>query len=144
MKYCYACGHKTQGEPLYCNSCGRSYDAKLCSKLHVNPRAAAACSQCGSRDLSIPQPKIPVLWVFLALLAQAVFGLLCLSLSLPLIVAFLNDAARRSPIPDRLFLGMFVLVLLWALWVMLPDLSRRIIRRSLIKKSGLSNHQNSH
>src|SRR2546427_7721468 len=70
MKYCYECGCTTAGEPLFCNFCGRSYAAKLCPKLHVNPRLAEACSQCGSRDLSTPQPKVPVRWRILAFVAQ--------------------------------------------------------------------------
>jgi len=142
MKYCYACGHRTGGEPLFCNFCGRSYDVKLCPKLHANPRTAEACSQCGNRDLSIPQPRIPILWGFLAVLVQAVFGLLLLSLSLRLIAAFLNDLATRSAAPDRLLVGVFIAVILWAFWIMLPDASRWIIHRSLIQKSGLSNADN--
>jgi len=143
MKYCYACGHRTGGEPLFCNFCGRSYDVKLCPKLHANPRTAEACSQCGSRDLSIPQPRIPILWGFLAVLVQAVFGLLLLSLSLRLIAAFRNDLATRSAAPDRLLVGVFIAVILWAFWIMLPDASRWIIHRSLVQKSGLSNRHDS-
>ena len=143
MKYCYACGHRMGGEPLFCNFCGRSYDVKLCPKLHVNPRTAEACSHCGSRDLSIPQPRVPILWRLLALLAQAVFGVLLLSLSVPLIAAFLNDLSKRSAIPDRLLAGIFILVLLWSLWVILPDISRWIIHRALIQKSGSFNDHDS-
>ena len=62
MKYCYHCGHMTAGEPLFCDHCGRSYDVKLCPRLHPNPRGAEVCSQCGSRELSTPQPKIPMSW----------------------------------------------------------------------------------
>ncbi|SRR5258707_9721028 len=142
MKYCYACGHRTGGEPLFCNSCGRSYAVKLCPKLHTNPRTAEACSQCGSRDLSIPQPRIPILWGFLAVLVQAVFGLLLLSLSLRIIAAFLNDLATRSAASDRQLVGVFIVMILWAFWTMLPDTSRWIIHRSLIQKSGLSNGDN--
>src|SRR5690349_6196588 len=131
MKYCYACGHRTGGEPLFCNFCGRSYDVKLCPKLHVNPRIAEACSQCGSRDLSIPQPTVPVLWRFLALLAQAVFGLLLLCLSIPLTAVFFDDLSRRSAPPDRLLIGMFCLIVLWSFWIMLPDAFRSKIYRSL-------------
>ena len=109
---------------------------KLCPRLHVNPRTAEACSQCGIRDLSIPQPRIPILWLFWTLLVQAVFALLLLSLSLPLVIAFLSDLARRSQVPDSLLLGVFVVIILWAFWIMLLDASRWIIHRSLIKKSG--------
>ena len=59
MKYCYNCNRVTIGEPLFCNFCGRSYNIKLCPKLHVNPRYAEACSHCGIRELSTPQPKVP-------------------------------------------------------------------------------------
>src|SRR5438445_562240 len=105
MKYCYACGHRTRGEPLFCNFCGRSYDVKLCPKLHVNPRSAEACSQCGSRDLSIPQPRIPLLWPFVAALTQAVFGFFLLTLSLSVSVSFLYDLSRLSLPLDCLFVG---------------------------------------
>src|ERR1700738_624453 len=59
MKYCYNCNRATIREPLFCNFCGRSYNIKLCPKLHVNPRNAEPCSHCGSRELSLPQPKVP-------------------------------------------------------------------------------------
>jgi len=116
---------------------------KLCPKIHANPRTAEACSQCGSRDLSIPQPRIPIFWGFLAVLVQAVFGLLLLSLSLRIIAAFLNDLATRSAAPDRLLVGVFIVMILWAFWIMLPDAFRWIIHRSLIQKSGLSNRHDS-
>jgi hypothetical protein len=58
MKYCYHCGRITTGEPLFCMFCGRTYDVKLCPRLHVNARFADCCSQCGSRELSTPQPKV--------------------------------------------------------------------------------------
>src|SRR5579863_8271734 len=62
MKYCFNCNRLTPGEPLFCNICGCSYDWKLCPRRHKNPRTAEACSQCGSRDLSTPQPRRPA-WV---------------------------------------------------------------------------------
>jgi hypothetical protein len=58
MKYCHHCGRLTSGEPMFCQFCGRSYDVKLCPRLHANPRWAEVCSQCGSRELSTPQPKV--------------------------------------------------------------------------------------
>jgi len=143
MKYCYACGHRTGGEPLFCNSCGRSYDVKLCPKLHVNPRIAEACSQCGSRDLSVPQPRVPVLWQFLAILGQTVSGLLLLCVSVPVLGVFFTDLSVHTVISDWLFVGIFLLVVLWSFWIMLPDASRWIIHRSLIQKSGLFNGRNS-
>ena len=55
MRYCFSCRHITSGKPLFCNHCGRSYNVKFCPRLHVNPRGAEACSQCGSQELSMPQ-----------------------------------------------------------------------------------------
>jgi RNA polymerase subunit RPABC4/transcription elongation factor Spt4 len=62
MRLCTNCHQITVGKPLFCNKCGSSYNLKLCSRLHVNPRAAKICSQCGSKDLSTPQPKVSLLF----------------------------------------------------------------------------------
>jgi RNA polymerase subunit RPABC4/transcription elongation factor Spt4 len=59
MRYCHNCHRITAGKPLFCSNCGCTYRIKLCPRLHINPRAAQICSQCGSRDLSTPQPKVP-------------------------------------------------------------------------------------
>jgi hypothetical protein len=124
MRYCYECGHITAGEPLFCNSCGRSYDVKLCPRLHVNPRNAECCSQCGSRELSTPQPKIPMSLRLLALLARLGLGLLLFYATLSLIVALL-----RSPqVQQSLVACGFLLAALWFLWSKLPEWFREAIR----------------
>ena len=82
MKYCYQCGKMTAGEPLYCGTCGRTYDVKLCPRLHVNPRGADVCSKCGSRELSTPQPKIPSSLRLLALFVRLGLGLVLFYASL--------------------------------------------------------------
>jgi hypothetical protein len=137
MKFCYTCGHWTAGKPLFCNFCGGSYDVKLCPKLHTNPRFAEACSQCGSRNLSVPQPRIPLSWRILVLIAHGVCILLLLAFSLPIALAFLTALLRHAPIGNRLFLGILLVILLWSLWAMLPDACRWTIHRLLIRKSGL-------
>ena len=138
MKFCYACGYSTRGEPSFCNSCGASYDLRLCPKLHVNPRTAQACSQCGSRDLSSPQPKVPVFWRFLAVLVQAITALLLFRLSLPALAALLQLLSERSTPGTPLVARLFAITNLWILWAVLPDIYRRIMRRFLIQKSGLT------
>ena len=60
-------------------------------------------------------------------------------ISISLIVAFLGDLASRSRVPDGLFPGLFIVVIVWAFWAMLPDAARWIIHRSLIKKSDSHN-----
>lgn len=131
MKYCYACGLTTAGEPLFCNSCGRSYDAKLCPKLHVNPRLAEACSHCGSRDLSSPQPRVPVAWQLLALLVQVTSAALLAALSLSAIFGIFNALHSGLKIDNGHIAIALILGALWCAWTALPNVSRRLIRRSL-------------
>ena len=134
MKFCYHCGRVTAGEPLFCNFCGRSYDVKLCPRLHPNPRNAEACSQCGSRDLSTPQPKVP-LWVpIVEFLISLVPGLILALLS-ALIVGSLVVALLRNPS----LLLMVVLLgcalgVLWWVWAQLPAWFRRAVSRMLRRR----------
>jgi hypothetical protein len=124
MKYCYQCGHMTQGEPAYCNFCGRSYDVKLCPRRHQNPRGAEVCSQCGSRELSTPQPKIPMSWRLLALMVRLGLGLLLFYLTLSLIIALL-----RIPGFEHMFLALAaVLGVLWGLYSKVPDWLQELLR----------------
>ena len=124
MKYCYQCGKMTAGEPLYCATCGRTYDVKLCPRAHVNPRGAEVCSKCGSRELSTPQPMIPLSLRLLALLVRLGLGLLLFYASLCLIVALL-----RSPqVQQSLVAFGLLLAALWSLWLKLPDWFQEAIR----------------
>ena len=124
MKYCYQCGKMTAGEPLYCGTCGRPYDVKLCPRQHVNPRGAEVCSQCGSRELSTPQPKIPMSLRLLALLARLGLGLLLFYASLSLVIALI-----RTPEVQRALVAFgLLLAVLWWLWSKLPDWFQEAIR----------------
>src|SRR5208282_5766615 len=90
MKYCYNCNRVTVGEPLFCNFCGRSYNVKLCPRLHKNPRNAQACAQCGSHELSTPAPQAPV-WISLTVfLVSLVPGFLLAAISVLFIVALIR------------------------------------------------------
>jgi hypothetical protein len=77
-----------------------------------------------------------VTWKILAMLAQTVSGLLLLCFSIPLVLAFLGEVFRTGEIENRLFVEIFVLLILWALWATLPDVCRWKMYRSLIRKSG--------
>src|SRR6266481_2921849 len=87
MKYCYECGRITAGEPLFCNFCGRSYNVKLCPRHHPNPRIAEVCAQCGSRELSTPQPKVSIGWRLLELLLRILLGAFLAVLSIGIVIA---------------------------------------------------------
>ena len=135
MKYCYECGWTTAGEPLFCNYCGRSYDVKLCPKLHVNPRLAEACSQCGTRDLSTPQPKVPVRWRILAFVAQFLSAVILSVFSYRSFLEIMGKIRSHSQLhyPDLILASL--LILLWTLWSMLPDSFRRLIHRSISRRN---------
>jgi len=131
MKYCYECGHITAGEPLFCNSCGRSYDVKLCPRLHVNPRSAEVCAQCGSRDLSVPQPKVSFLWRVFGFLVRVSLGALLGYASLLFLLTLL-----REPLVQEGLIGLGLLLMaLWAAWSMIPDWLRKVIHHSIKGKA---------
>jgi len=141
MKYCFGCGHTTANEPLFCNSCGRSYDAKLCPRLHINPRLAEACSQCGSRDLSTPQPRVPLRSQLLAFLSQFLTGIVLDLITSPVLINLLQDLRSSSKIHRDQAVIILLLIALWSIWTMLPDWFRRVIYRSIkrrheVRKSG--------
>jgi ribosomal protein L40E len=134
MKYCYNCGQITVGKPLYCNSCGRSYNVKLCPRGHANPRSAEVCSQCGSRDLSTPQPRVPLhirlLAVLLSLLPSILLALVSLLVAVLLIRELLaNPEWFLALVP----LVIAVAILAW-IWSELPLWFRNLVRRLLHRK----------
>ena len=136
MKYCYQCGRVTAGKPLYCNSCGRSYNVKLCPRSHVNPRSAEVCAQCGSRDLSTPQPHVPVLIQARAFLLSLFPGLLLVLVSV--LVAFLlvrELFANPRWLAALVLLGVACGILAW-IWSELPLWFRQLVRRLLDRKRG--------
>lgn len=130
MTYCYHCGRMTAGTPLFCSFCGRTYDVKLCPRLHVSPRIAEVCSQCGSRELSTPQPKVSLGWKVLEFLTKVVFGTLLVYLSIAGVVALL----RTREVQEGLVILGILLGILWWLWSLLPEWFRKLVRRSRNRK----------
>jgi hypothetical protein len=135
MKYCYECGRTTGSRPLFCNFCGRSYDVKLCPRLHVNPRMAEACSRCGSRNLSLSQPRVPFLWRALAVALLLISGVCLTALSAPFAIEVWKSIAVRGALSGELVAHGLMLAVLWGLWSILPDCLRIVIRRSLKRRS---------
>src|SRR3984885_5304859 len=124
LSYCYNCGKFTGGKPLFCGHCGRSFDVKLCPRLHRNPRGAEVCSQCGSREMSTPQPKIPLSWGLLAPVVRLALGLGLFYVSLSLLVALV----RTPQFQELLVLTGFMVGGLWWLYSRLPDWLQKLIR----------------
>ena len=124
MKYCYQCGKLSPGDPAYCDHCGRSYDVRLCSRGHQNRRGAEVCSQCGSRELSTPQPRIPMAWRLAALLIRLGTGVLLVYVSLALLVTLIETPQfQRFLVATGLLLGG-----LWWCYSKLPDWLQELIR----------------
>ena len=131
MKYCYQCGHMTSGEPLFCLFCGASYDAKLCPRLHVNPRYAEVCSQCGSRDLSVPQPKVPFWGKILVALVTVLLWIVLLTFTFLLALVFLKQVFTSPNLLGDLIGIAFILALLWWIWMQIPLWMRKTMHRLL-------------
>lgn len=129
MKYCYECGRITAGVPRYCQFCGRTYDVKLCPRRHENPRFAEVCSQCGSRELSTPQPKVSFLWKVMEFLARVIVG----AFIVYVLLSFVYGMATAPRTGDALMALGILLCALSVLWAMLPDCFKGLVRRSLRK-----------
>lgn len=130
MKFCYACGKLSAGEPLFCTKCGRSYDVRLCPRLHRNSRWAKACSQCGSHELSQPQPHVSLWWKALELLIRAGGGLFLLYVALLVLV----DLVRRPEFQAGIIVvGVLLGLLVW-LWRQLPEWFRKFVSRCMKRK----------
>lgn len=135
MKFCMNCHRTTAGKPMFCNFCGASYGVKFCPRQHVNPRSAEACSQCGSRDLSQPQPKVPLLLKPLLWLLSLSPGILLLALLIGAAGLFLR---RLVEDPAGLLPSMclvLLLGLLFLLWMMLPNFLKRFLQRLFTSSS---------
>jgi RNA polymerase subunit RPABC4/transcription elongation factor Spt4 len=136
MKHCYHCGRVTTGDPLFCNTCGRSFDKKLCPRLHPNPRSAEICSRCGSRELSVPQPKISFGWRVLEWLMRMFLGLVLLALILGLVFESITALLRtQSGQSGVILLGFLIALLAW-IWGKLPEWIRKFVRKQFTKRRG--------
>lgn len=131
MKYCYNCNRVTVGEPLFCNFCGKSYNVKLCPRLHVNPRSAEICSQCGSRDLSSPQPRVPFRVRLFVGPVTILLGVFILSLTLLLVLIFLKEVFSNTNVLNDLIGIGIMLGVLWWIWLQLPLWMRKTMYRLL-------------
>lgn len=134
MKYCFNCNRITPGVPLYCNFCGRSYDVKLCPRRHVNTRTAEACSQCGSRDLSIPQPRRPPWVPPLGFILSVVPGAFLTIASVVILLATITAILQRPDMIVVLVLLAIPFGILWSLWSEIPSWFRTWIYRLLKRR----------
>jgi hypothetical protein len=140
MKYCYSCGRITTGDALFCNICGKTYDTRLCPRMHPNPRAAQRCSQCGSSELSTPQPKVPFWLKPFLLLLTVLPGFILLVLTCAFLVVFLYELAVNPHMQLRLMLLGLVLALTWYAYLQLPTFIRSSMQKHLFRKKDGGHH----
>jgi RNA polymerase subunit RPABC4/transcription elongation factor Spt4 len=132
MRYCNHCHRLTSGQPLFCNFCGRSYDLKLCPHRHPNPRTAEVCSQCGSRDLSVPHPQISFLFVAMIFILKTLSGLALILVTLAFLSGLLQALLSDQQLLFEFMLLGLLIGFLWWLYLKLP----RFVRRQLWKLFG--------
>jgi hypothetical protein len=101
----------------------------------VSSRSAEVCSQCGSRELSTPQPRVSVWWKILEFLAKVFFGVVLVYLTLAGFVALL----KTPQFQNALIVFGILIGLLWWLWSLLPEWFRKLARRSITRKE--RNHE---
>jgi len=139
MRYCHNCHKTTTGEPLFCHFCGSTYDAKLCPARHINPRWATVCSQCGSRDLSTPAPRVPFWLAPLLLLGSLLPGVVLVLLLILAAVGIIHEVLTNQVIQGQLVVALLMLALLWYLYLKLPHFIQNMFR-SLWRKPKKDKH----
>lgn len=102
---------------------------KLCPRRHENPRFAEVCSQCGSRELSTPQPKVSVLWKIAEFFVRGLLGLLVVYV----VMSFIYGLLSSPQTGNALLALMLLLVSLVIVWSMVPDWCKRLVRKALGK-----------
>src|SRR6266446_6082024 len=128
MKFCNQCRRITTGEPIYCQFCGSSFDAKLCPSRHLNPRWAVVCSQCGSRDLSTPAPRLPVWLAPLVFILSLLPGLVLVLLMVLAVIGFINALLTSQQIQLQFMVLILILGILWFAYIHLPHFIRDLFR----------------
>lgn len=135
MCYCNSCHRLTSGEPLFCNFCARSYNVRLCSSRHINPRSAQACAECGSRELTTPQAPmrfwVPPLLYLLSLLP----GILLLLVTVLFLIGFVQALLSNQQLMGQFFGLGLLLGLIWYGYMHLPHFIRSALRKALGHKS---------
>jgi RNA polymerase subunit RPABC4/transcription elongation factor Spt4 len=128
MRYCHQCKRLTAGDPLYCNHCGATYDAKICPARHLNPRNAEVCAQCGSRDLSTPAPHLPLGLRPVLLLLALLPGVLLALLLVLVAAAMFQQVVTNGQIQAQLMILLLLLALLWWIYIHLPKFIQKAFR----------------
>jgi hypothetical protein len=112
----------------------RPENIKLCPRLHVNPRNAEACSRCGSRELSTPQPKVPFWATILLFSLSLVPGLILAIFSIAAIAFFVRHLLNTPDMLLALAILQILLGTLWWGWTQIPLFFRKTIHKMLQRR----------
>ena len=139
MRFCNRCRKLTTGDPLFCAFCGSTYDVKLCSRHHPNPRYVEVCSQCGSRDMTTPHPPIPILLRPVIVLFERAPRFFLVTGIIVFVLAFvhwlLTDPAGQQAAVLLLFMAVSTVIV----WRLTPPLAQRLLQGAFaLFKKGLS------
>jgi len=133
MKYCTNCRRMAPGAPLFCVTCGRTFDVRLCPRHHPNSRSAEFCVQCGSSDLSEPHQRASWSIRFLIALTRRA-PMLFLSLTAAVLIsAFLRELGTDAVLQKNLVSLALLGGLARFVYTRLPEVVRRHVR-SVVRK----------
>lgn len=134
MRYCNNCHRITEGDPLFCQFCARTFDVKLCPHRHVNPRIAVVCTECGSRDLSTPAPPVRPLTRLLLFLLSVAPGVLLLAMTVLIVVGFINVIFTDPAMLFRFLILVLLVGILWRIYMQFPPPLRSLLKNIWPKK----------
>jgi hypothetical protein len=109
--------------------------------MHSNPRNAEACSKCGNKDLSTPQPRVPLWAPVLQFFLSLIPGLILTVLSILVVGIAIYEVANSPRIMTSLVFLAIALGILWWVWSLIPKWFRSAIYRMLKRKRDGGSHR---
>jgi hypothetical protein len=120
MRYCSLCKRLSRDGSLFCNHCGRSFNVRLCPRLHENTRDAKVCASCGSIELSTPAPRRSKLFFLASSFALALYVSTLAFLSVAYIATYIKVVFVEQGAALPMLIVGFLLGLLWLALVSFP------------------------
>lgn len=125
MRRCTSCFRFHPGTPTFCSYCGRSFDVRICSRGHRNPRGVQFCSECGSSDLSTPAPPASFLHYLSGFVLYLLSGLTIALIVVTAALAVLHNIDWSAVTPSLLALVLMLGFLYWTT-TLLPGPIRKL------------------
>src|SRR3954468_15020048 len=113
MRRCTSCFRFHPGTPTFCSHCGRSFDVRICSRGHRNPRGVQFCAQCGSADLSTPAPPASFLHHLIGFVLYLFSALTVTLIALAAGLALIHSIDWATVTPSLVSLVLMVGLLYW-------------------------------